>query len=221
MEYQEKMKNLKKLLQEMESVVIAYSGGVDSSLVLAVALDALGKDNVLSVVANSVMIVQDEYHEAMENSQVMGAKTRGVFLDELTIPQIKKNEPSSWYYSKKLLYKTLDEIKTKEQYSYVVDGMIMDDALDYRPGLKARDNYSVRSVLQEAEFYKNDVRRASKEYHVSTWNKPSYCSVISRFEYNDELTAERVERVKSAEKYLKELGFSIVRVRDHLSLIHI
>lgn len=215
MRYEEKITNLKKKLQEMKRIVIAYSGGVDSSLVLAVALDVLGTENVLSVVADSDLLIDSEYHEAIKISENLGAITKGIYLDELSVPEIRNNLPSSWYHSKRLLYKTLDEFKNKFNYFYVVDGMIMDDVSDFRPGLKARDDFNVRSVLQEADFYKSDVRAASKKFGILTWNKPSSCSVISRFEYNQTITKDRIDRVKSAEKYLNHLGFTVVRVRDH------
>ncbi|GMA08464.1 PP-loop superfamily ATP-binding protein [Tetragenococcus halophilus subsp. flandriensis] len=221
MDYKSKLFNLRSILEKMEKVIIAYSGGVDSSLVLAVALDVLGKENVLSVVVDSDLLVDDEYSEAISNSESIGANTKGIYLDELSVPEIRNNEPSSWYYSKRLLYETLDELKVKHSFFYVVDGMIMDDTFDFRPGLKARDDFHVRSILQEADFYKTDVRLAAKEYGIPTWNKVPSCSIISRFEYNDKLTKGRIERVKSAEQYLKQLGFSVVRVRDHNTVARI
>lgn len=221
MAYKEKISKLRNNLINMEKVVVAYSGGVDSSLVLKMALDVLGKENVLSVVADSILLMDSEFDKAIESSKKIGAETKGIYLDELSVPEIRNNKPSSWYHSKKLLYKTLDKIKTEYGFNYVLDGMIMDDEQDYRPGLKARNDFGVRSVLQEADFYKPDVREASKDLNISTWNKPSFCSVISRFEYNDVLTKERIERVKNAETYLSQLGFSVVRVRDHNTVARI
>lgn len=221
MEYIEKVEKLKAVLASMEKVVIAFSGGVDSSLVLAAALDVLGEENVLSVVADSELIMKKEYLDAMENSKKIGARTQGVFLDELSIEEIRSNQPSSWFYSKRLLYQELSAIKENLGFNWVVDGMIMDDAFDYRPGLKARDAFNVRSPLQEAEFYKPDVRKASRDYQVPTWNKPATCHILSRFEYNDVLTSERLERVKKSEIYLQEQGFKIVRVRDHNTVARI
>lgn len=221
MDYIEKEKKLKAILTSMEKVVIAFSGGVDSSLVLATALEVLGKENVLSVVADSELIMKKEYLDAMENSKKIGANTQGIFLDELSIEEIRTNQPSSWFYSKRLLYQELTNLKDARGFNWVIDGMIMDDAFDYRPGLKARDEFKVRSPLQEAEFYKPDVRQASKDYHLPTWNKPATCHVLSRFEYNDLLTSERVERVKKAELYLQGLGFEVVRVRDHKTVARV
>lgn len=221
MEYIEKVNKLKELLTSMETVVIAFSGGVDSSLVLATAIEVLGKENVLSVVADSELIMKSEYLDAIENSEKIGAITKGIFLDELSVDEIRNNKPSSWFYSKRLLYQELTNLKTKLGFNWVVDGMIMDDAFDYRPGLKARDEFGVRSPLQEAEFYKTDVRKASKGYALPTWNKPATCHILSRFEYNELLTSERLERVKKSECYLQELGFKIVRVRDHNTVARI
>ncbi|BCA87028.1 PP-loop superfamily ATP-binding protein [Enterococcus saigonensis] len=221
MEYLEKVAKLKEILTSMESVVIAFSGGVDSSLVLATAIEVLGRENVLSVVADSELIMKSEYLDAVKNSEKIGAQTKGIFLDELSVKEIQTNQPSSWFYSKRLLYQELTNLKNTLGFNWVVDGMIMDDAFDYRPGLKARDAFGVRSPLQEAEFYKPDVRRASKGYDLPTWNKPATCHVLSRFEYNERLTSERVERVKKSEIYLQELGFKIVRVRDHRTVARI
>lgn len=219
--FKEKLEELKKILNQMEKVVVAYSGGVDSSLVLAVALKVLGKENVISVVADSDLLLDSDTEGAISLSEEIGAETQLIYLNELEVPEIKYNKPSSWYHSKKLLYRKLCEIKKENGFNYVIDGMIMDDNQDYRPGLRARSDYGVRSVLQEADFYKTDVRASSKYYELVTWNKPASCSVLSRFEYNEHLTIERVNRVIAAENYLKSLGFKIVRVRDHNTVARI
>lgn len=221
MDYKEKVKTLKKIIKEMDRVVIAFSGGVDSSLVVAIALEVLGKENVISVVADSILGMKQEYIDAIANSKKIGATTKGIFLDELKIKEIRTNQPSSWFYSKCMLYKELEIIRKKNEFKYVIDGMIMDDNFDYRPGLKARNKFDVRSPLQEADFYKSDVRQASKDYDLPTWNKPAACHFLSRFEYNDEITPERIIRVKKSESYIQSLGFNPVRVRDHKTVARI
>lgn len=221
MNHSNKVEKLKSILKSMGKVVVAFSGGVDSSLVLKISLEVLGKENVLSVVADSELIMRKEYEEAIYNSNKIGANTHGIFLDELSVEEIRNNRPSSWFYSKKLLYQELTNLKDKLGFTWVIDGMIMDDALDYRPGLKARDELNVRSPLQEAEFFKSDVREVSKFYNIFTWNKPATCHILSRFEYNEEITVERLERVKKSEAFLQELGFQTVRVRDHKTLARI
>src|SRR5699024_494930 len=121
----------------------------------------------------------------------------------------------SWYHSKKMLYNQLNTIAEVNHIPYVLDGMIMDDLDDFRPGLKARTEAGVRSLLQEVSLYKEEIRDLSKQMNIPIWNKPASCSLASRFPYGTTLTKEKITRVNEAELFLMELGFEIVRVRAH------
>src|SRR5699024_10762541 len=140
---------------------------------------------------------------------------------ELEDPAIVANNPDSWYHSKKLLYSHLNQIAKELDYPYVLDGMIMDDLDDFRPGLKARTEAGVRSPLQEAGFYKQDVRILAKELNLPVWNKPASCSLASRIPYGIKLDQQKIEQVDQAEIFLANLGFRQVRVRHHDNIARI
>lgn len=209
------------LLKEMKSVVIAFSGGVDSSLVLKKAIDVLGTENVKPVVVKSELFRNEEFNQAIELGRELGVEVMEAEMAELEDENIVKNTPESWYYSKRLMYGKLDEIKEQLGFNYVLDGMIMDDLEDFRPGLKAREEFGVRSVLQEASLYKTEVRELSQQLGLPVWNKPALCSLASRIPYGEELSFAKVNKVNEAEKYILSLGVNNVRVRYHHNIARI
>ncbi|MGV0167018.1 ATP-dependent sacrificial sulfur transferase LarE [Furfurilactobacillus sp. WILCCON 0119] len=211
----EKNRVLTTTLADMGTVLVAFSGGIDSTVVLKAALDTLGQDNVLAVVANSELFTDDEYNKAIQLAKQLGANVEGVTLNYLSDEHIENNTPETWYYSKKMFYQRMNEIAAAHDIHHVLDGMIMDDNDDFRPGLVARNEAGAESVLQLADFYKTDVRVAAQEMGLTNWNKVASCSVSSRFEYNTKLTLAKINRVMAAEKALRQLGFPTVRVRDH------
>lgn len=211
---QEKNQHLGSILQKMNRVMVAFSGGVDSSVVLKRAQEELG-DNVIAVVVNSELFRDSEFESAVDLAEKMGVRVLKTEIKELEDANIVANNPSSWYFSKKLLYTHLNKLAKEMDYPYVVDGMIMDDEADFRPGLQARTEEGVRSVLQEAHFFKSDVRMLAKELHLPVWNKVASCSLASRFPYGTKLNRQIVQQVDEAELYLKALGFEMVRVRYH------
>ncbi|MCO7124524.1 ATP-dependent sacrificial sulfur transferase LarE [Sporolactobacillus shoreicorticis] len=211
----EKKQALVDQLKKMNRVVVAFSGGIDSTLVLKMALDTLGKDNVLAVVANSELFTNEEFDKAVSLAKDLGAVVKEAELSYLSEEHIKRNTPDSWYYAKKGFYARMNEIAAAEGFAFVLDGMIKDDESDFRPGLRARTEAGARSVLQEAGFYKTDVRALAKIIGLNNWNKVSSCSVSSRFPYGTTLTLEKIDQVMKAEKYIRELGFPVVRVRSH------
>ncbi|WP_090855522.1 ATP-dependent sacrificial sulfur transferase LarE [Paraliobacillus sp. PM-2] len=211
---EEKNQQLGTILNNMGRVMVAFSGGVDSTVVLKRAKEELG-DNVLAVIVNSELFRDSEFDAAVALAEKIGVQVYQTEIKELEHPEIVKNIPDSWYYSKKLLYSHLNQLAKEMNYPYVLDGMIMDDEEDFRPGLTARTEEEIRSVLQEAEMYKSDVRKLAKELNLPVWNKIASCSLASRFPYGIELNEMLIKQVDDAEVYLKELGFDEVRVRYH------
>nr|WP_244986861.1 ATP-dependent sacrificial sulfur transferase LarE [Oceanobacillus caeni] len=211
----EKNRRLGEILKNMGRVMVAFSGGVDSAVVLKRAQQELGNDNVLAVVVNSELFRDSEFDAAVEFAEDMGVRVHKTEIKELEDSRIVVNNPDSWYYSKKLLYTHLNELAKEMNFPYVLDGMIMDDEEDFRPGLKARTEEGIRSVLQEVNMYKTDVRELAKELNLPVWNKLASCSLASRFPYGTTLNKKIVNQVNEAELYLKGIGFDEVRVRYH------
>lgn len=216
-----KENNLIKDLASKQRVAIAYSGGIDSTYLLKVAVDELGKDNVLAMVVNSELFLDDEYNKALELAKDLGANAMGVSMSELADERIAANTPESWYYSKQLLYRTIKKAAAEKGFDIVLDGMIMDDNADFRPGMKARTEEGIVSSLQDADLYKSEIRELAKDRGISNWNKVASCSVASRFPYGTKLTAESVNNVFAGEKWLRNAGFPVVRVRVHSDLVRV
>ncbi|MFQ4154926.1 ATP-dependent sacrificial sulfur transferase LarE [Pediococcus pentosaceus] len=216
-----KENNLIKDLASKQRVAIAYSGGIDSTYLLKVAVDELGKDNVLAMVVNSELFLDDEYNKALELAKDLGANAMGVSMSELADERIAANTPESWYYSKQLLYRTIKKAAAEKGFDIVLDGMIMDDNADFRPGMKARTEEGIVSPLQDADLYKSEIRELAKDRGISNWNKVASCSVASRFPYGTKLTAEAVNNVFAGEKWLRNAGFPVVRVRVHSDLVRV
>ncbi|MBF7104507.1 ATP-dependent sacrificial sulfur transferase LarE [Pediococcus pentosaceus] len=216
-----KENNLIKDLASKQRVAIAYSGGIDSTYLLKVAVDELGKDNVLAMVVNSELFLDDEYNKALELAKDLGANAMGVSMSELADERIAANTPESWYYSKQLLYRTIKKAAAEKGFDIVLDGMIMDDNADFRPGMKARTEEGIVSSLQDADLYKSEIRELAKDRGISNWNKVASCSVASRFPYGTKLTAEAVNNVFAGEKWLRNAGFPVARVRVHNDLVRV
>src|SRR5690625_4858201 len=205
-----KNRHLGELLQDMERVIVAFSGGVDSAVLLKRAQQELG-DQVLAVVVASELFRQQEFTDAVKLAERLGVKVYQTEMKELENPAIVANNPDSWYHSKKMLYSHLNQIAKELEYPYVLDGMIMDDLDDFRPGLIARTEEGARSILQEAGLYKHEVRELAKDLNLPVWNKPASCSLASRIPYGIKLDKRKIEQVNEAEIFLAKLGFNQVR----------
>ena len=198
------------------TVTVAYSGGVDSTLVLKVAKDVLG-DSVRAVTASSVFIPRKEVSEAVALAKQLGVDHRVIPLEPLDDPRIASNPPDRCYYCKNALYEHLHGLakEAAAEDTCFVDGTNEDDQMDYRPGQRATTEHGVRSPLWEAGFGKDDVRALSQSLDLPTWDKPSMACLASRFPYGQELTADKLGKVEEAENAVAELGIRQVRVRFH------
>ena len=216
-----KHQHLQNLLKEMGRVLIAFSGGVDSTLLLKVARDVLD-DEVLAVTALSETTPRHERKDAIDLAKALGAKHLQVQTHELKLPEFVKNPENKCYVCKKDRFGGLMEIAKKKGYPYVIDGGNRDDQRDYRPGILAIRELGVRSPLSEAKLSKKEIRILSKQLNLPTWDKPSYACLASRIPYHSPITAEKLSQVEAGEEFLRELGLSgQIRVRNHKEIVRL
>jgi uncharacterized protein len=218
---EEKFVRLKEIFLSMGRVVVAYSGGVDSTLLLRVAKESLGEAHVVAVTALSPLYPDRELAGAKRMAQEMGVKHILIESNELEIDGFSKNPSNRCYFCKKELFEEMQNLARNEAISFVVEGSTLDDEKDHRPGRKAIQELGIRSPLQEARFTKEDVRELSRTLGLPTWDKPSFACLASRFPYGEEITPEGLRMVDEAENFLFSLGFKQVRVRHYQSLARI
>lgn len=210
----EKLERLKALIKNMESVIVAFSGGMDSTFMLKIAHDVL-KGKCVAVTAISSTYPRRELEDAKKFAEDIGARHLIIESEELDIPQFRKNPVNRCYYCKKELFKKIKDVAKKEGIKSIADGSNLDDISDFRPGAKALAELNIRSPLKECCFTKKDIRDCSKKLGLCAWNKPSFACLSSRFPYGTEITKERLAKIEKAEEFLRAIGFLQVRVRYH------
>jgi uncharacterized protein len=220
LDVEEKLSKLKAIVSELESVVVAFSGGVDSTLVTKVCYDTL-KDNSMAVTARSETYPDFEFKEAQKLAKEIGIKHMVIDTSELAIEGFANNPPERCYFCKSELFGKLKEIAKEHGFLNVADGANLDDTQEFRPGLQASRELNVRSPLKEAGLAKTDIREVSKMLKLPNWDKPAYACLSSRFPYGQSITEEKLSMVSEAEKYLRGLGLVQFRVRHHETIARI
>ncbi len=209
-----KLDRMRAIFAPMRSLIVAFSGGVDSTLVLKVAHDALG-DSVLALTTTSPTMPDEDRDSALAMARLIGARHLVVESNELEIPGYAANPLNRCYLCKHNLFTVCEAKAAQLGIEEIVDGLNLDDLHDYRPGMQAASEKRVRHPLVEAEMTKADVRELSRSMGLPTWDRPASPCLSSRFPYGTEITPEGLEKVAAGEKLLHSMGFAVARVRYH------
>ena len=216
-----KIGRLKEILKKMGKVVVAFSGGVDSSFLLKAAKDTLPEKNILAVTAVSETYTGSELKQAKGFVKRLGVRHKIIFTNELKDKNFTKNPIDRCYYCKKELFGRMAEIAKKEGLNYAIDASNIDDARDYRPGSKAKKEFGIRSPLMEAGFSKEDIRKCSRRLKLETAEMPSMACLASRFPYGEKINKKALKKIEAAEAFIKRQGALQVRVRCHNNIARI
>jgi len=219
-ETKEKLSQLDSILQDMGKILVAFSGGVDSTFLLARAKSILSTD-VLAVTAMSETFPNKEVAHATTLAKLLSVRHIVTQISELQNENFINNDKYRCYHCKIGLFAHLKEIASKEDIDYICDGSNFDDTLDYRPGLSALTELSIRSPLLEAKLTKDEIRSLSKQMNLPTWNKPSFACLSSRIPYGVKITQDKIDTIEQAEQFLHSLNLQQVRVRYHDSIARI
>lgn len=219
-EQKSKLSKLRSIISDLGSLAVGFSGGVDSSFLLAVAKEELG-DRLIAVTGADASVPEREVNEAKEFCRERGIRHIICKINPLEDEEYRKNGPDRCYFCKRGIFGKIREIALENGIEYLAEGSNMDDLGDYRPGLKAVEELSVKSPLREAGLYKSDIRLLSKAMGLPTWSKPAYACLASRFVYGEEITEKKLHMIDKAEQFLIENGFFEERVRMHGNIARI
>lgn len=211
-ESQTKYQKLQSILQQMQNVLVAFSGGVDSTFLLKVAHTVLD-EKVLAVIATSETYPDKEIQAAIQLAKDMGVRFQVIESKEMENPNFISNPPDRCYYCKMELFSKIKDIARAEGIPFVLDGSNFEDSDDYRPGSRAAAELEVRSPLKEAKLVKNEIRELSQWLGLPTWDKPAMACLSSRFPYFSKIESKALKQIAQAEEFLRTLGFSQLRVR--------
>ncbi len=214
MEQQKKLAQLKEYIRGLGSLAVGFSAGVDSTFLLAVAHEVLG-ERVIAVTGTDASVPEREIKEAKAFCEERGIRHIIYTMDPMKEEGYRKNGPDRCYFCKRGIYTEIRRIAEENGIEYMAEGSNMDDLGDYRPGLRAVEELSVKSPLREAKMTKADIRMLSKAMGLPTWSKPAYACLASRFVYGEEITEEKLKMIDQAEQFLIEHGFLEERVRMH------
>lgn len=217
---QEKFDKLKEYLEELGSVAVAFSSGVDSTFLLKAAHEVLG-DKCIAITVKSHAFPKREFIEAKEFCEKEGIRHFIAEVDEMQVEGFQKNPPNRCYFCKREIFRNIQRLAEANGISYVAEGSNMDDNGDYRPGMIAIAELGIKSPLRKAELYKSEIRYLSKMMELPTWEKPSYACLASRFAYGEPITREKLDMVDQGEQLLLNLGFRQMRVRIHGTMARI
>jgi pyridinium-3,5-biscarboxylic acid mononucleotide sulfurtransferase len=209
----EKLPQLEAIFREMDQALVAYSGGIDSTLMAHIAHSVLG-DRALAVTAISPSLLPDDLEDAKIQALEMGVMHRLIETHEMDNPNYTSNPINRCYFCKSELYDTLKPLAQEWGYSYIVDGVNADDLQDYRPGIQAAKERGTRSPLAEVGITKLEVREMARSVGLPWWDKPAQPCLSSRFPYGEAITVEKLRRVGQSERYLRTLGWQTLRVRS-------
>jgi len=220
---QNKYDKLRDIIAGMKTVIVAYSGGLDSAFLLYAAADTLGAENVTAITADSASIPRSELEAAKDFASSLGLSERHRIIEtaELDDPAYSANPTDRCFFCKQELFTRINDIARLADGETVLDGYNADDVSDFRPGRKAAEENSVRSPLFEAGLRKSEIRELAKHFGLSIWDKPQMACLASRIPYGSPVTKDKLLQIEQAETYLRELGFTQLRVRHHDKLARI
>ena len=212
---QQKLKNLRAYFEKLDTVAIAFSGGVDSTFMLKVAADTLSKEKVLAIKMSSAFFTKCEKEETETFCRQQGINHLFLPVDVLRIDGVAQNPANRCYLCKNALFGRMKRFVAERGFVYVCEGSNADDSFDDRPGMKAVEELNIKSPLRSVGLTKGEIRALSKELNLPTWDKPSFACLASRVAYGEEITTEKLQMIEEAEQLLSALGFAQRRVRLH------